>query len=163
MTEQADSTRPTDNEARALARRLIAEARFGALGVLAPQSGAPMVTRIAVGTDAAGAPVTLVSSLSGHTAAMKAHSACSLLLGEPGPKGDPLTHPRLTVQCEAAFVSREAPEHSALREHWLKQHPKAKLYVDFMDFGFVRLTPVSAFLNGGFGRSFRLTPADLGL
>jgi hypothetical protein len=35
-------------------------------------------------------------------------------------------------------------------------------YVDFGDFGFVRLVPLSALLNGGFGRAVRLTAQDLG-
>jgi putative heme iron utilization protein len=48
-----------------------------------------------------------------------------------------------------------------LRAHWLKGHPKAALYIDFADFAFVRLTPESALLNGGFGRAFRLSPEDL--
>jgi hypothetical protein len=33
--------------------------------------------------------------------------------------------------------------------------------MDFGDFGFVRLVPQSAFLNGGFGRAVRLAPDDL--
>jgi hypothetical protein len=33
--------------------------------------------------------------------------------------------------------------------------------MDFGDFGFVRLVPLSAFLNGGFGRAVRLAPDDL--
>lgn len=156
-----DPIRPTDDEARAMARGLLDEARFGALGVL--EGGAPVVSRIAVGTDASGGPVTLVSSLSAHTAALRAESACSLMVGEPGDKGDPLTHPRLSLQCKARFVARESEVHAALRTRWLKSHPKAKLYIDFGDFGFVALEVQRAFLNGGFGKAFKLTPADLGL
>lgn len=158
-----DPIRPTDDEARALARTLLQDARFAALGVLEPESAAPMVTRVALGTGGDGAPVTLVSTLAAHTAALGANPRCSLLVGEPGPKGDPLTHPRLTLQCTAAFVARDAPEHAALRVRWLESHPKAKLYVDFADFGFVQMQVGSGFLNGGFGKAFRLTPADLEL
>ncbi|SIN75591.1 HugZ family protein [Vannielia litorea] len=158
---ETDPIRPTDDEARALARGLLDTARYGALGVL--DGGAPLVTRIAVGTDAAGSPVTLVSSLSAHTRALKAGPAASLLVGEPGERGDPLTHPRLTVQCTARFVARESDDHAALRARWLESHPKAKLYIDFGDFGFVALDVQSAFLNGGFGKAFRLTPKDLGI
>ncbi|MCO6383544.1 HugZ family protein [Oceanicola sp. 502str15] len=158
---ETDPIRPTDDEARALSCGLLDEARHGALGVL--EGGAPLVSRIAVGTDARGGPVTLVSSLSAHTAALRAEPACSLMVGEPGSKGDPLTHPRLSLQCRAAFVERESDDHAALRARWLESHPKAKLYIDFGDFGFVRLEVQGAFLNGGFGKAFRLTPADLGL
>ena len=49
-----------------------------------------------------------------------------------------------------------------MREGWLARHPKARLYVDFADFAFVRLRPEGAHLNGGFGRAYRLEPSDLG-
>lgn len=156
-----DPIRPTDDDARAQARALVARARFAALGVLEPDTGAPMVTRVALGTEAGGTPITLISALSGHTTALRVDPACSLLVGEPGDKGEPLTHPRLTLQCRATFVAREDDE--TLRARWLDQHPKAALYIGFADFAFVRFTVVAAFLNGGFGKAFRLTPEDLAL
>lgn len=156
-----DPFQPVDNEARSLARELIDTARYGALAVLSPDTGAPSVTRIAVGTDTDGTPVTLISSLSSHTAALKADPRCSLLVGEPGSKGDPLTHPRLTLECTAEFLSRDDPEHPALRDHYLKTHPKAALYIDFADFSFVRLRATQALLNGGFGKAFKLIASDL--
>jgi heme iron utilization protein len=155
--------RPTDDEARALARRLLDGARFGALGVIDPATGAPMVTRVAVGTDAAGRPMSLVSDLSAHTRALTANPACSLLVGEPGDRGDPLTHPRLTLQARARFVRKGEEGHDALRARWLDGHPKSKLYVDFADFSFVLLDVEAAYLNGGFGRAFVMGPDDLGL
>lgn len=155
--------RPTDDEARRLARELLDRARFGALGVIDPGTGAPMVTRVAVGTDGDGRPVSLVSDLSAHTRALKANPLCSLLVGEPGGKGDPLTHPRLTLQGRARFVRKGAEGHDALRARWIEGHRKSMLYVDFADFSFVVLDLDAAHLNGGFGRAFVLTPADLGL
>lgn len=156
-----DPIRPTDDEARALARSLINEASFGAIGVIDPETQAPMVTRIAIGTDTDGCIVTLVSDLSAHTRALKVNPVCSLLLGEPGDKGDPLVHPRLTLQCQAAFLRHGETGHAQLRDHYLISHPKAKLYVDFADFAFVRFSVDSALLNGGFGQAFRLTSSDL--
>jgi len=155
--------RPTDDEARALARRLLDHAQFGALGVLDPTTGVPMVTRVAVGTEAGGRPVSLVSNLSAHTRALKANPACSLLVGEPGSRGDPLTHPRLTLQARARFLGKGAEGYEALRARWLDGHPKSTLYVDFADFSFVVLEVDAAHLNGGFGQAFVLGPGDLGL
>ncbi|MEM1388625.1 MAG: pyridoxamine 5'-phosphate oxidase family protein [Pseudomonadota bacterium] len=152
--------RPTDDDARQLARTLIEEARFGAIAVLG-DDGAPLVTRIAIARDQAGAPLTLISSLSQHTQALSQRPHCSLLVGEPGDKGDPLTHPRLTIQADAVFVERPSQEHDALRDNYLTQVPKAKLYIDFGDFSLVRLVPREAFLNGGFGKAYTLTAADL--
>jgi putative heme iron utilization protein len=95
-----------------------------------------MVTRIAVVPGPDGVPLTLISTLSSHTAALDANPACSLLLGEPGPKGDPLTHPRLTLQAVA-----EAQDKAALKDHYLGHYPKARLYYDFGDFRLIRLEP----------------------
>ncbi len=156
-----DPFQPLDDDARALARQLIEGASYGALAVLSPDTGAPSVTRIAVGTDPDGTLVTLVSTLATHTVALLTDPRCSLLIGEPGPKGDPLTHPRITLDCTAEFVDRNGPDHTALRDHYLTTHPKAKLYVDFADFSFVRFSVIRALLNGGFGKAFKLTDNDL--
>ena len=159
--KRPDPIRPADDAARALARDILAGARHGALGVLDPASGAPQVTRIALARGPDGLPLTLISALSGHTAGLRADPRCSLLLGEPGPRGDPLTHPRLTLNCVAGFVARDSADHAALRALYLSQNPKAGLYIDFGDFTLVRLPVTDAFLNGGFGKAWRLTAADL--
>lgn len=155
MTKEKSIFRPVDDEARGIAQGLLAEARYGALGVML--EGAPFVTRIAL--KAEGDLISLVSTLSQHTTALKAAPRCSLLIGEPGPKGDPLTHPRLTIQADATLIGRD----DALRDRWLKTHPKAKLFIDFGDFGFVRFQVRAAFLNGGFGYACTLSAEDLGL
>jgi hypothetical protein len=155
-----DPVQPADDEARALTRKLLSEARFAALAVTEPD-GHPFASRIALGLDAAGVPLSLVSGLSGHTRALRANPACCLLVGEPGPRGDPLTHPRLSLRARAVFVAPDSPDHAALRAAWLARNPKATVYADLPDFRFVRFHPVSAALNGGFARAFALTAADL--
>jgi putative heme iron utilization protein len=154
-----DPVQPADDAARAEARALLA-ATHAALAYLDP-TGAPAISRIAFGLCPNGQPMTLISSLAPHFAALKADPRCSLMVGEVGAKGDPLTHPRLMIRATARFVSADAPDRPALRAHWLKGHPKAALYIDFADFAFVRFTPESALLNGGFGRAFRLAPEDM--
>ncbi|MBR9650623.1 HugZ family protein [Thalassovita aquimarina] len=158
-----DLIRPTDDEARALARSLIDAARFGALGVTEAETGLPLVARVAVGTSPAGRPLSLVSDLAHHTRALQANPACSLLPGEPGQKGDPLIHPRLTLQATARFLRHGQDGHEDLAAHYLQGHPKAKLYIGFADFSFVLFEVTRAYLNGGFGKAFTLTPSDLGL
>jgi putative heme iron utilization protein len=160
MTTRPDPVAAADDEARTLARDLLA-ASHAALAVTDPQDGTPAVSRIAFGLGPDGVPLTLISSLAAHSAALRAHPACALMVGEVGEKGDPLTHPRLMVKARAEFVAPDDPARPALRAHWLQTHPKAKLYVDFADFAFVRLHPVSILLNGGFGRAYRLAPEDL--
>lgn len=163
MSEPAkkiDPIRPTDGDAREMARLLIAEAHFGALGVLEPESGMPLVSRIAIGTDNQGRVISLASDLSFHSQSLAADSRASVLIGEPG-KGDPLAHPRITLIGRMQKLDNASPERGELREAWLKQHPKAQLYVDFADFHFYRLKLERAHLNGGFGKAYVLKPEDL--
>lgn len=166
MTERATPAspiRPTDDAARSLARDIITKARFGALAVLHPETRLPSVSRIAVAGAPCGQPMTLVSELSLHTRALVAEPRAALLLGEPEERGDPLTHPRISLNVVAEFVRHGSPAHADLRAHYLRQQPKAKLYIDFGDFSFALLRVQGAALNGGFGKAFDLTPADLGL
>lgn len=162
MAETRAPINPTDEASRVLAQGLIAGARFVALAFVDPESGHPEVSRIAVAQDGAGMPIGLISDLAQHTKALRTDPRAALLFGEPGVKGDPLTHPRLSLTARAEFVAADAPERLALRTLWLEQQPKSALYADFADFGFVRFRPLGASLNGGFGRAYRLTPADLG-
>ncbi len=148
-----DPVLPADDAARTLACGLMTEARHAALAVIEAGAGTPYVSRIAFGLGPDGAPVTLISALAPHFAALRETPECALLIGEPGPRGDPLTHPRLTLRARSA--------HDTLRAHYLATHPKAALYADFADFSFVRFAVRSGAINGGFGRAYALTPADL--
>jgi hypothetical protein len=114
---------------------------------------------VLLGTDSDGAAVILVSNLSAHTTALLADPRASLLTGEPA-KGDPLAHPRLTLQCTAESVERDSDAHRRLRARFLARHPKSQLYIDFPDFRFFRLRPERASLNGGFGRAYHLSSSD---
>ncbi len=138
-------------------------ARTAALAVLDPVTGAPFVSRVGFGLGPAGEALTLISDLAIHARALRADPRASLLLGEPGPKGDPLVHPRLTLAATARFIAPDAPARPALREAWLGHHPKAALYVDFADFHFVRFEIASGHLNAGFGKAYALDANDLKL
>ncbi|MBC2774188.1 HugZ family protein [Rhizobium sp. AQ_MP] len=159
MTDKPQVIRETDEDARRQARILLRGARFAAIGVIDPQTGFPFVSRVLLGMDSDGAAVILVSNLSAHTTALLADPRASLLTGEPG-KGDPLAHPRLTLQCIAETVERDSDIHQRLRTRFLARHPKSQLYIDFPDFRFFRLKPERASLNGGFGRAYHLSSAD---
>ncbi|MCY0148100.1 DUF2470 domain-containing protein [Hoeflea sp. G2-23] len=160
MKEPVNIIRDTDDQARGLARGLVRGARFAAIAVCEPDTGFPFASRVLTGIDSDGTPVILISALSTHTAALRAEPRASLLFGEPG-KGDPLAHPRITVRTNAERVARDDPAHQRLRSRFIARHPKAALYVDFGDFAFFRMVPVSASLNGGFGKAYALEAADL--
>jgi putative heme iron utilization protein len=153
--------RPTDDDARALARDLINTARFAALSYYDPGDGGPMVSRIALVAGPDGRPLSLISDLSHHSAALQKNPVCALLIGEPGAKGDPLTHPRLSLRARATFVRHGAAEHAGLAQAFLTKQPKAKLYIGFADFALVRFTPFGAHLNAGFGKAYVLGADDL--
>jgi heme iron utilization protein len=148
---ERDPRQPADFDPLALGRMLLRSTRTGALGTLDPQSGFPLVTLTSVATDLDGAPVILVSRLSQHTQNLLADQRASLMLAQGG-KGDALAHPRLSLQVEANLAT--GLDLARIRERFLSRHPKAKLYVDFPDFGFFRLEPRAIHLNGGFARAF---------
>jgi heme iron utilization protein len=151
--------RTTDSEAIALALGLVRASPFASLASLS-SDGFPLSTLTSVATDIDGAPIILVSRLSGHTGNLLADPRCSLLFARTG-KGDPLAHPRISVIGEAAIVDREGPDGPRVRRRFLARQPKAQLYVDFPDFLFIRINIRSASLNGGFGKAYELTTEDL--
>lgn len=160
MTKRPDPVQPADEAAVALARSLL-DLSHAALAYTDAALGTPGISRIAFGRGPDGCPMTLISSLAPHFAALSQHPDCAVLLGEPEGKGDPLTHPRLMLRARAVFVNADDDVRPALRDHWLATHPKAKLYIDFADFSLVRLVPTGGLLNAGFGRAFHLSPDQL--
>jgi len=154
MTKR-DPINPTDDEARALALSLLNGTRFGALAVTHPDTQTPYVARVAMIWED-GTLFTLISTLSTHTKALQQVPQCAALIGEPGAKGDPLTHPRMTVMAQAHLADK-----AAMKDRWLAAIPKAQLYYDFSDFLLFRLAVQSIDLNGGFGKAFKLGPDDL--
>lgn len=150
----------TTGEAVALARKLVRDARHGALATLDPHSGRPVATRVGLAADVDGAPIILISALAAHTPGLRADPRCSLLVGEPG-KGDPLAHPRITLHCQAREIERGSPEEAAIDARYLAHNPKAALYAGLGDFRYFRLEPIGASLNAGFGRAYALSAADV--
>ncbi len=139
----------------ALARKLLRCIPLATLATLARDTHYPFATLTSVATCPDGAPLLLLSGLAHHTKNLSADPRASLLLAETG-KGDPLTHPRLTV------VGRVTPlDDPFARKRFLRRHPKAGLYADFPDFGFFRLEPEAAHLNGGFARAADYNGRDM--
>lgn len=154
-----DETRqPVTAEVVRQARTFLRTERHGALAVLDPETGAPLVSRVSLASDPSGALLILISQLSAHFGALVADRRCAVLLGSPG-KGDPLAYPRMSVSTEAHRL--EGAERDRARGRFLARHPKAALYAGFADFAFWRLVPVAAALNGGFAKAYDLDAADL--
>lgn len=158
--KKKDVVLPTTDEAIRMGKTLLRTARWGALATIEPDTGWPISTRVGVSTDFDGTPVLLISRLAAHTPALLADPRCSLLLGTPG-KGDPLAHARISIACVAREIERDSDDHKRLDNRYLSHQQKAKLYSTLPDFRYFLLEPKSASLNGGFGKAFALTPADL--
>lgn len=162
MEQPTSPIRPTDDQARIIAHSILAAVRYGALATIETTTGAPMATKIAVGYAPDEGLFGYLSDLAQHTQNLRANVNVSLLLETAADKGDPMNAPRLTLMAKARRVERDTPEHNTLRDLYLARFPKAKLYIGFTDFAFYRFDIAKAHLNGGFGKAFVLTPADLG-
>lgn len=149
----SQSTRP---EAVADAKRLMRLSRTASLATLDPSTGAPLTTLVGVASDFDGAPLFLMSTLARHTRHLASDPRASLLLTEGADRGDPLNHPRVTLN---GRIGRAADARA--RTRYLQRNPKAKLYADFADFAFFRLAIENIHFNGGFGRADALAPADI--
>ncbi|MEO1494164.1 MAG: DUF2470 domain-containing protein [Pseudomonadota bacterium] len=156
--EEKDVLQPVDDDVRRTAKTFLRTARYGALATLDPATRTPMASRVSLSTASSGAPVFLISQLSGHFGALENDPRASLLIGEPG-RGDPLAHPRITVFGKAHKATGDLS--AMLRTRFLARHPKAELYADFGDFAFWCLEIEGASFNGGFGKAHVMTQADL--
>jgi putative heme iron utilization protein len=135
-------------------KRLLRLSRLGALATM--MDGRPLTTLVGVASDWDGAPLFLMSELSRHTKNLELDARVSLLLTSEGGRGDPLNHPRITLN--GAVRRREGADG---RLRYVQRNPKSKLYIDFADMSLRRLEIESVHFNGGFGRADALTLADL--
>jgi putative heme iron utilization protein len=151
---------PKDFNPIAVAKELLRATRAGALAPIDRNTGHPFSSLVNVATDADGSPIILASQLSPHTANIEVDLRASVLLASTG-KGDPLSHPRLTVIGAFANIERDAPDAARVRRRFLSRHPKSRLYAGFGDFSFWRLRVASAHVNGGFARAADLKASDI--
>lgn len=145
----------SDFDPRAAARKLLREARSGALATLMAGSGHPCCSLVNVATAADGAPLLLISRLAVHTENILADPRASLMLDERR-RGDPLEGARITLI--GTIAATDAPD---ARRRYLARQPGARMYAGFTDFSVYRMTPSAAHLVAGFGRIVDLAPADI--
>jgi putative heme iron utilization protein len=137
------------------AKKLLREARGGALATLMTGSGDPYCSLVNVASTAEGAPLLLLSRLALHTKNILADARVSLMLDERKP-GDPLEGARVMLMGTASPTQdKEA------RRRYLDRQPEANVFAGFGDFGFYRIALNGAHLVAGFGRIVDLKPLDL--
>jgi hypothetical protein len=142
-------------DARLAAKKLLREARSGALATLVPGSGDPYCSLVNVATTVAGAPILLLSNLALHTKNILSDARVSLMLDERK-SGDPLEGARVMLMGHCN--KDEDPTTSAA---YLRRHPDAVMYASFADFSFYRMEVARAHLVAGFGRIVDLKSDDI--
>lgn len=145
----------TDFNPRIAAKRLLREARSGALATLMPGSGDPYCSLVNIATAFDGAPLLLISKLAIHTKNVIADSRVSVMLDERK-EGDPLEGARVMLMGKAA-VTTDAHD----RRRYLARQPEAQMFAGFTDFALYRIEISAAHLVAGFGRIVDLKPQDI--
>jgi putative heme iron utilization protein len=137
------------------AKKLMREARSGALATLMAGSGDPYCSLVNVATAVDGAPLLLISRLAVHTKNILADARVSLMLDERK-AGDPLEGARVMLLGTAART-----DSADARRRYLARQPEAEMFAGFGDFGFYDVKLKGAHLVAGFGRIVDLKPDDL--
>jgi putative heme iron utilization protein len=140
---------------RAAAKRLLREARSGALATLITPSGDPYCSLVNVATAASGAPLLLLSRLALHTKNILSDARVSLMV-EERKAGDPLEGARVMLMGRANPT--EDPE---ARRRYLDRQPEAEMFAGFGDFAFYTVALTRAHLVAGFGRIVDLEPNEV--
>jgi putative heme iron utilization protein len=145
----------SDFDPRTAAKKLLREARSGALATLLVGSGDPYCSLVNVATAADGSPLLFISRLAVHTKNIMSDPRVSLLLDERR-AGDPLEGARVMLMGTAIPATEDAA-----RRRYLVRQPEAEMFAGFGDFSFYRIELKGAHLVAGFGRIVDLKPADL--
>ena len=140
---------------KAAAKKLMREARSGALATLLVGSGDPYCSLVNVATAADGAPLLLISRLAVHTKNILADARVSLMFDERK-TGDPLEGARVMLM-GTAIVTTDADA----RRRYLVRQPEAEMFASFGDFALYEVKLKGAHLVAGFGRIVDLKPVDV--
>ena len=144
-----------DFDPKAAAKKLMREARSGALATLTPGSGDPYCSLVNVATAADGAPLLLISRLAVHTKNILRDPRVSLMLDERK-DGYPLQGARVMLNGNTATTAEKNA-----RQRYLARQPEAEEFADFGDFAFYEIKLKGAHLVAGFDRIVDLKPIDL--
>jgi putative heme iron utilization protein len=144
-----------DFDPAAAAKKLLREARSGALATLMRGWGDPYCSLVNVATAANGAPLLFISALAVHTKNILADWRVSLMLDERR-EGDPLEGARIMLIGTAVRT-----ENPVARRRYLTRHPEAETFASFTDFGLFEIEIKRTHLVAGFGRIVDLQPQQV--
>src|SRR6185436_18868257 len=117
-------------EPKIAAKKLVREARSGALATLMAGTGDPYCSLVNIATAADGSPLLLISTLAVHTKNVLNDPRVSLMIDERKP-GDPLEGGRVMLMGTASATADED-----IRRRYLERQPEAQVYAGFADFTF---------------------------
>ena len=144
-----------DFDPKTAAKKLMREARSGALATLMTGSGDPYCSLVNVASAADGAPLLLISQLAVHTKNILSDARVSVMLDERK-EGDPLQGARVMLNGSAVKTDSEQ-----VRRRYLAHQPEAEMFAGFKDFAFYEVQLKGAHLVAGFGRIVDLKPQDI--
>jgi putative heme iron utilization protein len=145
----------SDFDPNQAAKKLMREARSGAVATLMAGSGDPYCSLVNVASASDGSPLLLISRLAVHTKNILVDPRVSLMLDERK-EGDPLEGARVMLMGRASIT--DDPE---ARRRYLVRQPEAEMFAGFGDFAFYKIDLTGAHLVAGFGRIVDLKAADL--
>ena len=144
-----------DFDPKAAAKKLMREARSGALATLMATSGDPYCSLVNTAAAADGSPLLLISQLALHTKNILADARVSLMLDERK-EGDPLQGARVMLLGHV-----DKTDSADARRRYLAHQPEAEMFAGFGDFAFYEIKLKGAHLVAGFGRIVDLGAGDL--
>ncbi len=106
----------------------------------------------------------LVSELSSHTGALRAHPRCALMVNALPSATDPHSNhalTRVTMDVMASFLTRDEAQERGVTAQWRKKYAIADTLLGLSDFHFVELRPLRATFIEGFGRAFECSGDNL--
>jgi heme iron utilization protein len=141
-------------------RTLVSGAKSATLCTIAREpSGYPYGSLVTIAIDGAGRPLFLLSELAEHTGNLQVRPEASVLVTEPlGTHDQPLALGRVTLLGRCTRMN--PAEQEEVRGTFLEQQPNASYYIDYGDFAFYRLDPVTLRYVGGFGRMSWVTAEE---
>lgn len=159
--EQTERYQTFDEASLALLATLIRDHRQAMLATVS--EGAPYAAMTAyVPEPDFGSFLVHLSDLAPHKGHLRADPRASLIICEPdNGKTEIMQHKRVSLECLAEVIPKESAAYAAARERYLGRLPAHELMFTLKGFDLVRLVPQRGLLNAGFGRAYKVTPADL--
>lgn len=150
-----------DTSAEETLARLIRNTRIATLGTL--HEGEPNLAMVAYAfAEDFSALYIHVSKLGKHTRDMESDARVSFLIAQTDDsRADPQTLARVSLQCTASVLARDASNYAYIKNLYLKRFLEAEQFFSLGDFNLWELTPRNGRFVAGFGQAFNLVPDHL--